>query len=88
VLVHQDAAFAAAGLGQQAAGVGQAGRVVLDEFHVLQRRTGAVGHGHAVAGLDRAVGGEGEHAPGAAAGDDHRLGVELAQLAAAHFHAR
>jgi uncharacterized protein YheU (UPF0270 family) len=86
MLVHQDAAFAAAGLGEQAAGVGQAGRMVLDELHVLQRRAGAIGHGHAVAGLDRAVGGEGEHAAGAAAGDDHRLGVELAQFAAAHFH--
>ncbi len=86
VLIHQDPAFTAAGFGQQAAGVGQSGRVVLDELHVLKRRAGAVGHGHAVAGLDCAVGGERKHAPSAAAGDDHRLGVELAQLAAAHFH--
>ncbi len=77
VLVEQHAAFAAAGLGQQDAGVRQAGRVVLDELHVLERHAGAVGQGHAVAGLDRAVGGEREHAPGAAAGDDHRLGLEL-----------
>ncbi len=86
VLVDQDAAFAAAGLGEQAAGVRQAGRVVLHELHVLEGRAGAIGHGHAVAGLDRAVGREGEHASRAAAGDDDRPGMELAQLAAAHVH--
>jgi hypothetical protein len=63
VLVQQHAALAAAGLGEQRAGAGQAGRVVLHELHVLQRHAGAVGERHAVARLDRAVGGERENAP-------------------------
>ena len=86
ILVEQHAAFAAAGFGQQTAGVGQTGRVVLHKLHVLERNAGTVGHGHAVAGLDRAVGAEREYAPGAAASDDDRLGVELLDHAAAHFH--
>ena len=76
VLVDQDAALAARALGDQDAGAGQPGRMVLDELHVLERHAGAIGHGHAVAGLDRAVGGEGENPPGAAGRDDHRLGLE------------
>src|SRR4029450_9463862 len=37
----------------QDAGERQAGRVVLDELHVLERRAGPVGQRHPVAGLDR-----------------------------------
>ena len=88
VFIDQDAAFAAAGLGQQRAGVRQAGRVVLHELHVFQWHAGAVGQRHAVAGLDRAVGGEREHAPSTAAGDNHRIGAEKFHLTAAHLDRR
>ena len=44
--------------------------MVLDELHVLQRRSRPVGHGHPVPGLDVAVGGEGED-PAASAGAEH-----------------
>jgi hypothetical protein len=36
IFIHQDAALAAARLGEQYAGAGQARRVILDELHVLQ----------------------------------------------------
>ena len=78
VLVEQEAAFAAAGLGEQQAGAGHAGRVVLHELHVAQRHAVAVGQRHAVAGDDAAVGVLAEHAAGAAGGDDHRLGLDQA----------
>ncbi len=86
VLVDQDAAFAAAALGQQDAGAGQSGRVVLHELHVLQRHAGPVGHGHAVAGLDRAVGGEGKHLAGATGGQHDGRRLEAEEPPAAHFH--
>ena len=78
VLVEQEAALAAAGLGEQHAGARQAGGVVLDELHVAQRHAVAVGQRHAVAGDDAAVGVLAEHAAGAAGGDDHRLGLDQA----------
>jgi hypothetical protein len=56
MLVEQHAAFAPAGFGEQAARVGQARGVVLDELHILQRHPGSVRQGHAVAGLDGAIG--------------------------------
>ena len=39
----------------------------------LSGTPGAIGQGHAVAGLDRAVGGEREDLARAAGGEDHRL---------------
>ena len=48
--VDQIAAFAARAFGDQAARAVDAGRVELDELHVLQRQAGAQHHGAAVAG--------------------------------------
>ena len=73
VLVEQPAALAAGRLGDEDAGERQAGRVVLDELHVLERRAGAVGQRHAVAGLDGGVGGEREDPAAAAGAQDDRL---------------
>ena len=55
----------------------------LDELHVLERRTGSVGQGHAVAGADGAVGGEGEDFTSAAGGEDDGLGLDEVELAGA-----
>ena len=71
ILVEQEGAFAAAGLGDQNAGAGQAGRMVLNELHVAQRHAVPVGQRHAVAGHDAAIGVLSEHAAGAAGGDHH-----------------
>ena len=50
--IGQVAAFAARALGDQAAGAIDAGRMKLDELHVLQRQAGAQRHCVAVAGTD------------------------------------
>ena len=71
VLVQQPAALGPGRLGDQDAGEGETGRVVLDELHVLQRGAGPVGERHPVPGLDVAVGGEREHPPAAARAQDH-----------------
>ena len=73
VLVEQPAALGPGRLGDEDAGERQAGRVVLDELHVLERRAGPVGQGHAVAGVDVGVGGEREDPPAAAGAEDDRL---------------
>jgi hypothetical protein len=85
VPVDEDTALAPARLGEQASRVRKTGRVVLDEFHVLERNPRAVCHGHAIARLDRAIGAEGEHAAGATASDDYRPRLELLHLPAAHL---
>ena len=72
VLVDQVAALGARRLGDQDAGERQAGRMVLDELHVLERRAGAVGQRHAVAGLDGGVGREREDPAAAAGAEDDR----------------
>src|SRR5688500_2732779 len=74
VLVDEIAALGTRGLGDENAGEGKPGRMVLNELHVLQRRSGAVGERHAVARLDRRVGREGKHAAAAAGTEDDRLG--------------
>ena len=56
--VDHDPTLAPGRLSDQDAGAGEAGRVVLDELHVLERHPCPVGQRHAVAGLDAAVGGE------------------------------
>src|SRR6185369_8546182 len=66
VLVEEEPALAAARLGEQQAGAGHAGRVVLHELHVAQRHAVAIGQRHAVAGDDAAVGVFAEHAARAA----------------------
>ena len=55
--------------------------VVLHELHITQRHAVAVGHRHAVAGDDAAVGVESEHAPCAAGGDDHAFRLHRAHHA-------
>ncbi len=77
ILVKQDTAFAATAFGQQDAVIRQAGGMVLDKFHILEWRSGAIGQSHTVAGFDIAVGGEREHLPAAARRDDDGTGLEL-----------
>ena len=55
----------------------------LDELHVLERRAGPVGQGHAVAGADGAVGGEGEYLATATGGEYDGLGLDEVELARA-----
>src|SRR5881296_3441970 len=62
LLVDQVAALAARRLRDQDARPRQTRRMELDHLHVLQRHTGAVGEGHAVACLDEAVRREFVHA--------------------------
>jgi hypothetical protein len=81
VLVEQEAAFAAACLGEQKAGARHARGVVLHELHVAQRHAVAVGERHAIAGDDAAVGVLAERAACAAGGDDHRLGLHEPEFA-------
>src|ERR1700719_1917349 len=54
--IRQIAALAAGSLGDQAAGAVNAGRMTLDELHVLQWQSGAQCHGIAVAGADMRLG--------------------------------
>src|SRR6185436_7799754 len=56
--IDEIAAFAAGALGDEAARTIDAGRMELDEFHVLQRETGAQYHAAAVAraGMRRGAG--------------------------------
>src|SRR5216117_3368484 len=75
LLVDQVAALAARGLRDQDARPRQARRMELDHLHVLQRHTGAVGEGHAVARLDEAVRRELVHAAAPARREDRRLPV-------------
>ena len=52
----------------------QRGGVELHELEVGDRDARAHGHGDAVAGGERGVGGDGEALPGAAGGDEHVAG--------------
>jgi len=71
--VEQVAAFAATGLAQQDTVAVDAGRVILDEFHVHQGHAGGVGDGHAVAGIGQGIGCDLPGAAVAAGGEHHRL---------------
>ena len=70
VPVDQISAFGARRLRDEDAGERKAGRVVLNELHVLERRAGAVSERHAVAVLDGGVRREGEHFAAAAGAED------------------
>src|SRR5262249_46475651 len=70
VLVGHDAAFAARPFRDEDSGAGKPGWMILNELHVLEGNARAIGHGHAVAGLDRAVGGERKNPSGAAGGNN------------------
>jgi hypothetical protein len=65
-----------------------AGRVELEELHVLERHAAAVGQRHAVAGQRVGVRGDLEHAPEAAGGEQHGAAAEDVQLAVGDAVAR
>src|SRR2546426_12349051 len=65
ILVQHVTALSTRCLSDENAGERKAGRMVLHEFHVLQRSPGAISQRHAVAILDVGVGGEGENAAAA-----------------------
>jgi hypothetical protein len=62
VLVEHVAAFGARGFGDQDAGEGQTGGMVLHKLHVFKRSAGVKSERHAVAALDVRVRREGENA--------------------------
>src|SRR5262249_35686126 len=76
VLVAEDAALTTGALRQQDAHAPDAGRVELEELHVLQRQTPAVAGRLAVTGQGVRVGGHLEELAGAAGGVDDRLRLE------------
>ena len=79
--IDEIAAFAARALGDEAARAVDAGRVELDEFHVLQRQAGAQHHAAAVAGAGMRRGAGGVGAAVAAGGENRGLGAETMQRA-------
>ena len=79
--IDEIAAFAARAFGDEAARAVDAGRVELDEFHVLQRQAGAQRHGAAVAGAGMRRGAGGIGAAIAAGGEDGGLGAKTMQRA-------
>ncbi len=79
-VVLQVAALAAARLGHEDAVRHQAGRVELQELHVLERQSGPVGHRHAVTGHGLGIGGEPVQAAAAARGDEQRLAADRQRL--------
>ena len=79
--VAQDRALAAGALGEQDAEPGQAGRVELEELHVLQRQALAPDDPDAVAGQGVRVGGRLVDLPESAGREDDGLGLEDVQVA-------
>ena len=79
--IDEIAAFAARAFGDEAARAVDAGRVELDEFHVLQRQAGAQRHRAAVAGAGMRRGAGGIGAAIAAGGENGGLGAEAMQRA-------
>ena len=79
--IDEIAAFAAGALGDEAARAVDAGRVELDEFHVLQRQAGAQHHAAAVAGAGMRRGAGSVGAAVAAGGEDRGLRPETMQRA-------
>ena len=82
--VEQVGALSARPLGDQDARLDQAGGVILDHLHVHQRGARTVGERDAVAGHDQSVGGGLVDLSGPAAREDHVLGHERLDAAAAH----
>ena len=83
--VEEDRPFAAQGLGQQRQRIGALGGerrgMELDHLHVEQPGAGPGGHGEAVAGDLRRVGGAGEQPADAAGGKHHRRRAEQPRAA-------
>ena len=76
-VVEQVGALAAQGFGDQEDGRlvrVKPGRMELDELHVADGGAGAVGHGHAIAGRDPGIGGQGIDLAGAAGGQHRGCG--------------
>ena len=79
--VGEVAALAPRTLGDEAAGTVDAGRVELDELHVLQRQAGTQGHAAAVAGAGVRRGAGEIRAAVAARREDHEVGAKAMQRA-------
>ena len=79
--IDEIAAFAAGALGDEAARAIDAGRMELDEFHVLQRQAGAQHHAAAVAGAGMRRGAGGVGAAVAAGRENRGLRPETMQRA-------
>lgn len=86
IFIDQNTAFAAATFSHQDTGTWQAGRVILNEFHITQRNAVAQRHAHPVAGDDAAVGVIAVYAACAACRHDHGIGADLHQRAFHHVH--
>ena len=85
--IDEIAALAARALGDQAARAVDAGRVELDELHVLQRQPGAQRHRVAVAGAGVGRGRREIGAPVAAGRQNRRLGAEAVNRAVVQLEA-
>src|SRR6185312_11549844 len=81
VRIDQIATFTARALGDEATRAVDAGRMKLDELHVLQRQPGAQRHGAAVAGAGMRRGAGRVGAAISAGGEDRGLGAEAMQRA-------
>ena len=79
--VAEDRALTAGALGEEDAEAGEAGRVELEELHVLERQALAPDDADAVAGEGVGVGGGLVDLAEAAGGEDDRLRVEDVQFA-------
>jgi hypothetical protein len=86
ILVDQITAFGACCFRDQNAGEREPCRVVLDELHVLERRTSAVGERHTVTVLDRGVRRERKHPAAAARTDDDGTRGDRFDLAGLQFN--
>src|SRR5512133_257867 len=73
ILIDQVSALGTCGFSDENSCEGEAGRVVLNELHIFQWRTGAIGKCHAVAILDVRIGGEWEYS--SAASRAHNYGL-------------
>lgn len=86
VFVDQNPAFTAAAFGHQDPGARQAGRVILNKFHIAQRHAMAQRHTHTITSNDAAVGVVTIDAPGAAGSQHDRVSADLHQGAFHHIH--
>ena len=79
-IIQQDAAFTARRLGNQDAQAVNAGRMELEELHILQRNAAPRGHDHAVTGERERVRSDLEDATEPAGAKEHGFGVEHVDL--------
>jgi len=86
--IEQNPALAAHAFGNQYACAGDAGRMELPEFHILQRNTGAHRHAEAIASIDKGIGRSCKNPPRSARSKEHRFGVQDEDFAGFHFERR